>query len=348
MRCKVRSRFAVGLVGLMLTGSMALGQAADSATQAQAAPPARTLNTKLEFDVATVKPSPPLNMQKLAADMQAGKMPNFGPRVDGLRAQYTYMALKELIALAYDVKAYQISGPAWLGTERFDIVAEMPVGSKKDDAKDMLRSLLEERFKLTAHKETQEHPVYALVVAKGGSKMKESPAPKPLDPDAPLKPGEMRMETANGPAIVKQGPDGSATVNMGEKGIVTQKMDVANQALQLTSDTVSMQGFADMLTNVMQMGGGGGRPVVDQTGLKGNYQISLEIPMAAMIQAARAAGVDVPGGAAGNKNTGEAEDPGGGSTIFESVSALGLRLEPTKASVQQLVVDSVEKAPTEN
>ena len=287
MRCKVRSRFAVGLVGLMLTGSMALGQAADSATQAQAAPPARTLNTKLEFDVATVKPSPPLDMQKLAADMQAGKMPNFGPRVEGLAGPVHLHGAEgtDRAGLRREGVPDERAGVA--GDRAVRHCGEMPDGSKKDDAPAMLRSLLEERFKLTAHKDTQEHPVYALVVAKGGAKMKESPAPKPLDPDAPLKPGEMRMDTANGPAIVKQGPDGSATVNMGEKGIVTQKMDVANQALQLTSDTVSMEGFADMLTNVMQMGGGGGRPVVDQTGLKGNYQISLEIPMAAMIQAAR-------------------------------------------------------------
>jgi uncharacterized protein (TIGR03435 family) len=335
--------------GLLLAGSVAFGQAGSAAAAAQEAPAVRTLNTKLAFDVATVKPSAPLDVQKLAADMQAGKMPNFGPRVEGLRAQYTYMALKELIALAYDVKAYQVSGPVWLATERFDIVATMPDGSKKEDAPAMLRSLLEERFKLIAHKDTQEHPVYALVVAKSGEKMKESPAPKPLDPDAPLKPGEMRMDTANGPAIVKQGPDGSATVNMGEKGIVTQKLDAANQSLQLTSDTVSMDGFADMLTSVMQMGGAGARQVVDQTGLKGNYQISLEIPLATMMQAARDAGVNIPAGAAGaTKSTGEAEDPGGGQTIFQSVNALGLRLEPTKAAVEQLVVDSMEKAPTEN
>lgn len=166
---------------------MAFGQAG-SAPVAQAAPATRTLNTKLEFDVATVKPSPPLDVQKMAADMKDGKMPNFGPRVEGLRAQYTYMALKELVALAYDVKPYQVSGPAWLATERFDIVATMPEGSKKEDAPAMLQSLLQERFKLVAHKDTQEHPVFALVVAKSGEKMKESPAPKPLDPDAPLKP----------------------------------------------------------------------------------------------------------------------------------------------------------------
>jgi uncharacterized protein (TIGR03435 family) len=336
------------MAAVLLAGSVAFGQAAAGA-QAQTTPAARTLNTKLEFDVATIKPSAPLDVQKLAADMQAGKMPNLGPRVEGLRAQYTYMALKELIALAYDVKPFQISGPAWLATERFDIVATMPDGSKKEDAPAMLRSLLEERFKLEAHKETQEHPVFALVVAKGGAKMKESPAPKPLDPDAPLKPGEMKMDTANGPAIVKQGSDGSATVNMGEKGIITQKLDAANQSLQLTSDTVSMEGFADMLTNVMAMGGGGSRQVVDQTGLKGNYQISLEIPLAAMIQAARDAGVNIPAGATGaTKPTNDADDPGGGQSIFQSVNALGLRLEPSKASVQQLVVDSMEKTPTDN
>lgn len=157
------------------------------------------------------------------------------------------------------------------------------------------------------------------------------------------------MNTANGPAIVKQSPDGSATVNMGEKGIVTQKLDAANQALQLTSDTVSMEGFAEMLTNVMQMGGTNARPVVDQTGLKGNYQIALEIPLATIIAAVRAAGVDVPAGAGGPaKTSAEADDPGGGQSIFQSVNALGLRLEPTKASIERLTVDSMEKAPTEN
>jgi uncharacterized protein (TIGR03435 family) len=334
---------------LVLAGGAAFGQATGSAP---AAATTATTAAKLEFDAATVKPSAPLDVQKMAADMQAGKMPNLGAHVDGLRAQYIYMTLKQVIATAYKVKEYQVSGPAWLATERFDIVARMPEGSGKDDAPAMLRSLLEERFKLGTHMETQEHPVYALVVGKGGAKLKESPAPKPIDPDAPLKPGEMRMDTANGPAVVKQGSDGSATVNMGEKGIITQRMDMASQSLRLDSDTVSMEGFAEMLTNVMQMGGGGGgRQVVDQTGLKGNYQISIEIPLATLMAAAQAAGVSLPGtaDAGGSKGAVEAEDPGGGSTtIFQSVQALGLKLEPGKAAIEQLVVDRAEKAPTEN
>jgi len=153
----------------------------------------------------------------MAADMQAGKMPNFGPRVDGLCARSTpTWRWKELIAVAYDVKPYQVSGPAWLATERVRHVATMRRARRRRTRRQCCVRCWKKRFKLTAHKDTQEHPVFALVVAKGGSKMKESPAPQPLDPDAPLKPGEMRMNTANGPAIVKQSPDGSATVNMGE------------------------------------------------------------------------------------------------------------------------------------
>ena len=55
-------------------------------------------------------------MAKLAANMQAGQMPRFGAHIDGSRADYTYMSLKDLIANAYSVKPYQVSGPDWLAT----------------------------------------------------------------------------------------------------------------------------------------------------------------------------------------------------------------------------------------
>ena len=69
----------------------------------------------------------------------------------------------------------------------------MPDGASKDDAPGMLQALLEERFKLAAHRDTQEQPVLALVVGKDGPKLKEAPAaPEPIDENAPLKPGEIR------------------------------------------------------------------------------------------------------------------------------------------------------------
>ena len=119
--------------------------------------------TKPAFEVATVKPSPPMDMLKVAAALQAGgKMP-IGANVDNARAEYTYLDLRSLITYAYGMKPYQIAGPDWMATTRFDIVAKMPEGSKKEDAPKMLQTLLEERFKLTTHRASAEHPVLALV-----------------------------------------------------------------------------------------------------------------------------------------------------------------------------------------
>jgi uncharacterized protein (TIGR03435 family) len=330
------SRIALG--GLLLAGCTALGQAVPA---------------KLAFDVASIRPSAALDPVKMQADMQAGKMPKFGPRIDASRAEYSYMSLKELIANAYGVKMYQVTGPDWLVTQRFDIMATMPDGSSKDDAPKMLQSLLAERFKLEAHRDSQEHPVLGLVVGKGGPKMKESTGTlAPIDEDAPLKPGEMKMDTPEGPARITRNSDGSSTVNLGAKGIITQRMDAQTQTLHLESTMVTMDGFAEMLTNIMTMGGGGGKQVVDMTDLKGNYQVAVDVSLADLMAMMRAQGMNMPwgGGGAGGGGTGPAaaSDPAGGSTVFESVQKLGLKLEQRKAKVEQVVVDHAEKTPTEN
>jgi uncharacterized protein (TIGR03435 family) len=334
---------------VLLAGGVALGQAQPAVT---ATPAPATLT----FDVASVRPSEPLDMQKLAAQMQAGKMPNFGMHLDGLRAEYNYMSLKDLIGAAYKVKPYEITCPDWMGTEHFDIVARMPEGSTKDDAATMLKALLEERFKLQAHVESQERPVLALVAAKGGPKLKDSPAPEPIDESAPLKPGERKIDLADGPARYTQniepGKGMTATINMGTRGAYTQKIDMATQVVQVNGTGVSMSGLVDMLSQIMQqLGGPASKPVVDESGLTGHYEVSLTLSLADLMAAARAQGQSMPGGNAGGSGggTGEASDPGGGgSTIYAAVEKLGLKLEPRKATVQQLVVTSAEKTPTEN
>jgi uncharacterized protein (TIGR03435 family) len=314
----------------------------------------QTAAANAAFEVASVRASAPLDVSKLAAQMQAGTMPRFGAHVDGLRAEYDYMSLKDLIANAYKVKAYQITGPGWLDTERFDIVAKMPEGAQKDDAPAMLQALLGERFKLTVHRETEEHPVLALVIGKGGPKLKESPAPaEAIADDAPLKPGEMKVDGPNGPMRVSRNGDGSVTMNMGAKGTTTQRIDVQSRMVHMESDTVTMAGFADTLTNLLQMGGGSGRPVVDQTGLKGNYQVAVDISLIDIMAMAREQGIDMPilrppSGPPGTTPSGLASDPSGGSTVYASVEKLGLKLEPRKAQVEQIVIDHVEKTPTEN
>jgi uncharacterized protein (TIGR03435 family) len=110
--------------------------------------------------------------------------------------------LKNLLMNAYDVKNYQITGPSWLDTERFDINATMPPDTTKEQFRVMLQNLLAERFKLTIHWETKELPVYSLVVNKGGPKLNESEPSAPVDPDAPPQP------LPPGPSQPKIGPDG--------------------------------------------------------------------------------------------------------------------------------------------
>jgi uncharacterized protein (TIGR03435 family) len=332
---------------------MALGQAAPVAPATAAANPAGAASpasaANLTFDVASVHV---VDMAQLQDAAKAGKMPKFGLSIDGLRAEYSTMSLQDLIGIAYKVKPYQISGPAWLPQQRFNIVARMPEGATADDAPAMLQALLKDRFKLVAHTTDQEHPVLALVAGKGGPKMKDASGPAvPLDLTAELKPNQMKMDMGDGPMIVTRNTDGSATMNMGVKGTFSQRMDMQAKVIHIDADHLNMDGFADLLTRLLQVGGPGqpGQQVVNMTGLTGSYQVSMEINLADLMAAAQAAqggGGPGPGGA----GVAEASDPGGGtgSTVYGSVEKAGLKLEKRKAVVEQLVIDSVEKNPTEN
>jgi uncharacterized protein (TIGR03435 family) len=82
--------------------------------------------------------------------------------------------LKPILVEAFKLRKEQISGPAWLDEDCFEIVAKMPEGATKDQVPAMLQSLLIERFKLATHKETSLRPMYALIVDKNGPKFKES------------------------------------------------------------------------------------------------------------------------------------------------------------------------------
>jgi uncharacterized protein (TIGR03435 family) len=341
---KLRSPIIPAFILLLVASAIAQAQT----TPAQPSQPAET---KLQFDVATIKPSAPLDRAKLAADVQAGKMPHLGPHVYASRAEYLYMPLRDLIALAYNMRPYQVSGPDWMATERFDIEATMPDGARRDDAPTMLRALLEQRFKLSAHKDTQDQKVLALVVSKSGAKLKPSTAvAQPVDPDAPLKPNEMEMDGPDGPMRITRKSDGSMVFDLGKHGTLTQTIDTQNQSVRLDSNMVSMAGFAQTLSSILAPMGG--RQVVDQTGLTGNYEVAVEISFADLMAMARAQSDAPPpppppsGGSTATVPT--ASDPGGGTSLFQSVKQLGLQLEDRKAPVDEVVVDHVEKMPTEN
>lgn len=284
-------------------------------------------------------------MRKMMEDLQAGKRPE-SLHVDGARATFTYMSLKELIAYAFKVRSYQVSGPDWLSTDRFDILANLPEGASKDDVPAMMQALLAERFKLVEHPATMEQTVLGLLVAKSGPKLKEATEkPVAIDESAPLKPGESRQDTIDGPIHLIKNADGSTTYNLGVRGSFTLKFNSESRSMHMEANSITMKGFAGMLTT---LGGGEGRQVVDMTELTGTYQAAVDFSLMDLATSLHDSGIDLPTRPGSGSYSAEASDPEGAATVSAALAKLGLRLEKRKAAVERLVVDRIEKNATEN
>ncbi len=90
------------------------------------------------------------------------------------RIDYEGVTLLQLITSAYGLPEFQVSGPQWISSSLYEIVANVPPGTTRDTRNLMLQNLLAERFQLKAHHETQTRPIYELRIAKSGSKLTES------------------------------------------------------------------------------------------------------------------------------------------------------------------------------
>lgn len=321
------SRITVIAAAVLIAAGMAAGQTS-------AAP---------AFEVATIKAAPPISPALIAQ----GKV-HVGMKVDGARVDIGFASIAELIRTAYEVKLYQVSGPDWLMTERFDIMAKMPDGANKDQVPAMLKALLADRFKLTVHKESRDDPVYSLVVGKNGPKMKDA-LPDPAAPAASTDPaasapkGGMSVETNDGTIHMTRNPDGRGATITNPKGGTANVTMSGDGLMHMEFSKMSMPDFADTLSRYVD------RPVVDDTGLKGKYQVALDVSIQDMMRIARSAGINLPGGGpAGAVTAGDGASDPGSSSVFSAVQALGLKLEPKKEPVETIVVDHVEKTPTEN
>ncbi|HKQ88371.1 MAG TPA: TIGR03435 family protein, partial [Candidatus Acidoferrales bacterium] len=231
------------------------------ATQPNAPSEAQATDAPLpSFEVASIK--------KHATDNEGGRgirVMMGGPDVSQFRA--SNVTAKMLIASAYSVKEFQIStGPSWISSERWDINAKVEdsqaaqlqkLTRQEQQAQQalMIRSLLADRFKLHLTRSTKEGTVLALVVAKGGPKLKEVPPPDPHagPPPPPLAPPERGSSPPTPP------PGGSMMMMNGNTGVAT-----------LSSNAMPISNLVNMLS--MQVG----QQVVDQTGLKGTYQFTLQ------------------------------------------------------------------------
>lgn len=289
------------------------------------------------FDVASVKPAtPPVSGGR--GMMRMGG-PSGGPGTnDPGRIRYPNMSLKNLLMTAYDVKDFQIAGPDWLGTERFDVNATMPPDTSKEQFRAMLQNLLAERFKTTLHRETKELPIYSLVVARSGPKMKESaevPAPSE-DAEPPSLPSQPKI-----------GPDGFPILPAaitGRGGIFGIMMPGRTR---LIGQRQTMLDLAARLTGQLN------RPVTDATGLNAKYDFTLTFAPTEGTMGPMGPMPPPPPGPASAAAVG-AENvfrPDGEAPpdLFTAVQAqLGLKLEAKKGPVELIVIDHIEKTPTEN
>ncbi|MFY9727303.1 MAG: TIGR03435 family protein [Bryobacteraceae bacterium] len=217
-----------------------------------------------EFEVATVRPA-----------QAQGFAYSVGMQVDPARVRITNMSMQWYITWAYGLKEFQLSGPAWMASERYDITAKVPAGAKAQQFPHMMQNLLEQRFQLKYHRESRILPVYALVLADSGLKIHPS-------------------QTATGPATQ------SSPGHLQEHGC-------------------SLPSLADSLSGSVD------RPVVDQTGVSGVFDFTLDWA-----------------------EDEEHEGAGLPSIRVALLEKLGLKLEPRKLPAEMLIVDHVEKKPSEN
>jgi uncharacterized protein (TIGR03435 family) len=299
---------------------------------------AQTAENSPTFEVASVKPAAPIVGNRIMVGMRGGPgTPDPG------QITYNNVTVKGVLTNAYGVKGFQISGPSWLDSERYDIVAKLPRGATKAEFMVMLQNLLAERFKLTLHREKKDLPMYALVVGKNGPKLKESaeePAPKEGDGG----PADGPLPAPGKPAIDR---DGFPVLPPAAAGRAAVSLALMNGNVRMTASKQPMSGLAEDLSRQLDL------PVVDMTGLTGNYDFTLYFAPEGL------AGMRLPGGpppnapppgeGGGGMPAASAPDGQSSPSLFSALQEqLGLKLEQRKGPVELLVIDHLEQVPIEN
>ena len=203
---------------------------------------------KLEFEVASIKPSPPPEGRLVRVGCTGGPGTN-----DPVLYVCGNISLSNLVIIAFDIPIYQLSAPDWAMMTRFDFRATVPPGTTKEQFATMMQNLLADRFGLAVHRESREIQQYELTVAKNGPKFKEAAPPPPADSrDAAPRPGPPKLDKDGYPTIGLRG--GMAIMN-GKARLFQPEMTIAMLAARLSGQLRA--------------------PVADATGLTGKYDISL-------------------------------------------------------------------------
>jgi uncharacterized protein (TIGR03435 family) len=230
------------------------------------------------------------------------------------------------ITNAWNLRDHQIvSGPDWLARDRFDIVGKEPEGTFTDEQRRlMMQALLMERFKLQAHLETREMPLYNLVLLRADGRLGPNLKPTAVDCAA------LRKERAAGGAE----PAGPATRirNVDELVPCSQRGFFGPQGVTINASGRTLDQIATTLSTYAD------RIVVNKTGLTGEYDMLLKF---------RPEAGGPMGGLAPPLSTSADPSADLATLRIAAQEQLGLRLESARGPVQVLVIDSISP-PTEN
>jgi uncharacterized protein (TIGR03435 family) len=265
---------------------------------------------KPEFEVASIKPSPPYSPGVGFAVACRGGPETSDPSLF-VCENYSHL---NMVLHAYGIEYYQLSAPDWMLATRFDLRATVPEGAQKEQLRLMLQNLLADRFKLKVHHELRDIQRYELKVARGGSKFKES------------KPAAAKDGASAAPAPLKANKDGYPMLRGG------MTMAIIRDKARAHWPEMTMEMLAAQLSG--QLGG----PVIDATGLTGKYDIDLYWSAVNSLHASAPAADPAM----------LASDPSGPTLQQALQDQLGLRLESKKGPVDFLVVDHMEEVPTAN
>jgi len=273
-----------------------------------------------QFEVASVKPP---------ADRSATSRITGGPgTADPGRLVCTNVPIRSLIGFSYNLKSSELEGPPSITENRYDIVAKVPAGATRDQFLLMAQNLLRDRLGVILHRETRQAPVYELVVAKGGPKLKKAAASAVGSPATAVPDAKKLPKDKGGFPVMPPGvrcfmafPEGRAT--------------------RYVARTQPISG--NFLLNLEYLLG---RPVVDRTGLTGEYDFNLFVSQE---PANGSGGVVASGTQAPGPGAVEIGDDQLAPDLFAALERqLGLRLQSAKRPVTVVVVDSFNKVPTEN
>jgi uncharacterized protein (TIGR03435 family) len=273
------------------------------------------------FEVASVKPSNPNPTSPM------GAAPMILPALGRLTAQN--VTLRMLVMTAYDKQPFQmVGGPPWQNSNKFDISAKAEDASATlDEMRLLLRGLLADRFKLKAHSETREVPIYALTVARNngtlGPKLKAS---TDTCPDFKEQQQKMLEAVAKGGINALQSMVGKPGENK-PCSMTNIPPSRENPALGFRATGQSLDLLVLLLTQLS------GRPVVNKTGLTGLYDFELTISLQTLAALYQELGIPM------QLPPGLPEGPALMTTLQED---LGLKLDSQRAPGEVLVIDGVE------